>query len=264
MKRQLAGLFQVLDHVILETRTAMLAEQPATTDEARFDRAVLGRALNILEAVQILLPVAHWEAASGLARQLFELLVNVEEIGRQDDPAVARFRYSKFGALQHARERQRNVEYSRKSGRPVNEVFAEELDSLLSSADFAEFRRSNGRWHEYWSGKSVRQLASESESKIRTYQYEQLFRRWSEEAHAAPSTLIREIFRGRSQESWIDDVLSEDQKEIGQVLTMTVILFLELEAALPYAPHLSWEQKLVWTDALQNEARQRGWAPTGV
>jgi len=45
---------------------------------------------------------------------------------------------------------------------------------------------------------------------------------------------------------------------------MTVILFLELEAALPYAPDLSWEQKLVWTVALQDEARKRGWEPTGV
>lgn len=213
VKREFAGLFRVLDHVIVETRTAMLAEPSVTSDEARFDRAVLGRALNIMEAVQILLPVAHWKAASGLARQLFELLVNVEEIGRQDDPAFARFRYSQFGLLQHARERLRNVEYNRKSGRPVDEVFTDGLESHLSSADFAEFRRSNGWWQDYWSGKSVRQLASESESDIRPHQYEQLFRRWSEEAHAAPSTIIREMFLGRSQESWIDDVVREDQKK---------------------------------------------------
>jgi hypothetical protein len=93
--------------------------------------------------------------------------------------------------------------------------------------------------------------------------YEHLFRRWSEEAHAAPSTIIREMFRGTSQDSWINDVLEEDQKEIGEVLTMTVVLFLELEAALPYAPSLSWEQKLAWTDALMDETRKRGWAPPG-
>ena len=93
VKRELAGMFRVLDHVIEETRDALLAEPWATSDEARFDRAVLARALNILEAEQILLPVAHWEAAAGLARQLFELLINVEEIGRSDDPAGARLRY---------------------------------------------------------------------------------------------------------------------------------------------------------------------------
>jgi hypothetical protein len=91
-----------------------------------------------------------------------------------------------------------------------------------------------------------------------------LFRRWSEQAYAAPSTIIREMFRGRSQESWIDEVLEEDQKEIGKVLTMTVLLLLELEAPLPYAPHLSWEQKRVWTDALMDDARRHGWAPPGV
>jgi hypothetical protein len=96
---------------------------------------------------------------------------------------------------------------------------------------------------------------------MRPHQYEHLFRRWSEEAHAAPSTIIREMFRGKSQESWINDVLKEDQKEIGEVLTMTVLLFLELEAALPHAPSLSWEQKLAWTDLLMDETRKHGWAP---
>jgi hypothetical protein len=261
MKRELPGLFRVLDEVIRETRRSLLAEESVTSDEVRFDRAVLGRALNILEATQILLPVAHWEAASGLARQLFELLVNVEEIGRQDDPAEARLLYGKFGLLQHARQRLRKVEYDRESGRPVNEEFAAQIDLLLASPDFNEFRKPSGWWQEYWSGKSVRALASESDSQMRAHQYAQLFRRWSEEAHAAPSTIIREMFRGRSQESWISDVIEEDQKAVGEILTMTVLLFLELEAALAFAPRLSWEQKLLWTDALMAEARKHGWAP---
>ena len=263
VKRELAGMFRVLDHVIEETRDALLAEPWATSDEARFDRAVLARALNILEAEQILLPVAHWEAAAGLARQLFELLINVEEIGRSDDPAGARLRYGKFGILQEARERLRQAQYNRETGRPGNERLEAELHSLMSSPDFEEFKQPNGRWQDYWSGKSVRLLASASESEMRPHQYEHLFRQWSEEAHAAPSTIIREMFRGKSQESWISDVLEEDQKEIGEVLTMTVLLFLELEAALPYAPGPSWEQKLAWTDALMDETRKRGWAPDG-
>ena len=263
VKRELAGMFRVLDQVIQETRNALLAEPGAASDEARFDRAVLARALNILEAEQVLLPVAHWEAASGLARQLFELLVNIEEISRHDDPSKARLRYGKFGILQQARKRLRMVEYSRDTGRPAHDEFEAELDSLLSSPDFNEFKQSNGRWQDYWSGKSVRLLASESESEMRPHQYEHLFRRWSEEAHAAPSTIIREMFRGQSQESWIDDVLEEDQKEIGEVLTMTVVLFLDLEEALPHAPSLSWEQKLAWTDALMDETRKNGWAQRG-
>jgi hypothetical protein len=264
MRRELADMFRVLDDVIEETRNALLMEPRATSDEARFDRAVLARALNILEAEQILLPVAHWEAASGLARQLFELLVNVEEIGRNDDPAQARLRYGKFGILQHARESLRRVEYNRETSRAVDEDFRARLDSLLSSPDFDEFRQSNGRWHDYWSGKSVRGLALSSVSEMRAHQYEHLFRRWSEEAHAAPSTIIREMFRGQSQGTWIADVLEEDQKEIGEVLTMTLVLFFELEAALPHAPSLTWEQKLVWTDTLMDEARKRGLSPPGV
>lgn len=254
-------MFRVLDDVIEETRNALLVEPWATSDDARFDRAVLARALNILEAEQILLPVAHWEAASGLARQLFELLLNVEEIGRHDDPVQARLRYGKFGILQHAREALRRVEYNRETGRQVDEDYRAVLDSLLSSPDFEEFKQSNGRWQNYWSGKSVRVLASESDSDMRPHQYEHLFRRWSEEAHAAPSTIIREMFHGRSQETWIADVLKEDQKEIGEILTMTLAIFFELEAALPHAPSLTWEQKLVWIDALMEEARDRGWAP---
>jgi hypothetical protein len=146
MRRELAGMFHVLDDVIQETRSALLAEPWPESDEARFDRAVLARALNILEAEQILLPVAHWEAASGLARQLFELLVNVGEIGRHDDPAEARLRYGKFGILQEARDRLRRVEYDRETGRQGNDQFEAELDSLLASPDFEEFKQPNARW----------------------------------------------------------------------------------------------------------------------
>lgn len=38
---------------------------------------------------------------------------------------------------------------------------------------------------------------------------------------------------------------------------MIVLLFLELEATLTDAPHLPWEQKLIWTDALREDAYPR-------
>lgn len=253
----MAGLFRVLDEVVQETRTSLLGVGESQSDSARFDRAVLGRGLNILEAAQILLPVAHWEAASGLARQLFELLVNMEEIGRQADPSEARLRYSRYGLLQHLLEHARRTEYNRATGRPVDGDRVGRLDEVRANPDFGEFRQGNDGWRRSWSGASVRTLAIRSASSIRAQQYEQLFRRWSEEVHAAPSTIVREMFRSQSSETWIE----EDKRKVGEVLSMIVVLYLELEGVLAEAPHLSWERKLAWTEALRTEAMAHGWVP---
>lgn len=259
-EQKLPGMFRVLDDVI---RTAI--EQVAATpddkmsDEKHFDTAALMRGVNILEASRMLLAVGHWEAASGLARQLFELLVNMEEVARRDDSSAARLRYARYGLLQETRRRVREIADARNSGQSVNEDFAAELDALLAGPAFEEFRRPSGAWEKSWSRKPTEQLARASGG-LRERQYEVLFRSWSEETHATPSTLTRSMMTSRT-ETWVEELQQRDEREVAQLLLMLVALFLELEDILSEGPKLSWERKSDWMDALGTEVQKRGQLP---
>jgi hypothetical protein len=71
--------------------------------------------------VRVLTEEGHWEFAAGPVRQVFELLINAEEILRQADLDEALQKYVKFGLMQTVRDRQENLLYERDTGRPFNE-----------------------------------------------------------------------------------------------------------------------------------------------
>lgn len=100
--KRLPVFFQMLDEM---TRTADRApasrDRPFMQDEL-FDMAVFVRANNLVKASRTLFADGHWEVAASAARQLFELLVNVEYLLNQPQPAGERLRYAKFGLLQYA------------------------------------------------------------------------------------------------------------------------------------------------------------------
>lgn len=81
--------FKALDDV---TASGLVALSPALgvmnpVDSMRLP--VLDRAVMHLQAAQLLLKECHWESTAVVARQLFELLVNIEEVQRRPDPQVA-------------------------------------------------------------------------------------------------------------------------------------------------------------------------------
>lgn len=61
--------------------------QPRDSDDplVRFDRGILLRAVNALKAARLLLEAVHWEFAAAPARQLFDLVVNIEHLNTQGD-----------------------------------------------------------------------------------------------------------------------------------------------------------------------------------
>ena len=66
---------------------------------------------------------------------------------------------------------------------------------------------------------------------MRRDQYELLFRRWSDEVHAGPSTLLDNVFpvgRGGAEA-----VVADDDREIVEMATMALVLVAELWALLP-------------------------------
>ncbi len=245
-------MFAVLDDVILTTVDIALAAEDDGSRMSLFDRAILNHGLNLLEASRILLASGHWEVASSAARQLFELLVNMEYIAQQPDRESACFRYQKFALLQMALRVRREIEYDRATGRPVNEERAKLVADLLDGPSFEEFRTRNGKWNASWSGQSTRALAEQSPVQMRAKQWEQLFVTWSEETHAAPVALL-DAMMPRDQATWIETQVADDDREVGQVILMLVVLYLELCGALPNAPALAPEKRLKWTHALMKE-----------
>lgn len=80
---------------------------------------------------------------------------------------------------------------------------------------------------------------------MRLHQYENLFISWSEQAHAAPRSLIDNIFR-EADEGWIERTIESDERKIVEASSMTLMLFLALWEELPHAIQPTAEQTLNW------------------
>lgn len=130
------------------------------------------------------------------------------------------------------------------------------IRELLDGPAFDEFKAKGGRWKPSWSGKSTKALAELSPAPMRLKQYEQLFVTWSQETHAAPIALLEHILP-KELDGWIEREIAKDDREIGQMTLMLVVLFLELWRMLPGAPPLQSELALSWTTPLYDEAMAR-------
>jgi hypothetical protein len=181
----------------------------------------------------------------------------MEHIGRQVDRETAAFSFAKFGLLQMAQLQVLQADYDRKAGRPVDEERVSSLREFLSNG-FSEFRakdRPDGslRFVSSWNRKSTRELAEASGHPLREDQYHLLFTPWSEQAHAAPATLLDGMFP-QTSETWVQDKVEEDYRWVAETVSMGITLFLELWRLLPRAPTLDPEKALVWTDGLVEQA----------
>ncbi len=213
--------------------------------------AVFVRAINLLKASRTLLAEGHWEVAASVARQLFEILVNVEYLLKQPDPSAERLRYTRFGMLQLLLSRLRELDYQRNTGRPTDETDVTTIQSLLVASSFDDFRTRDGKWKRSWSGKTTRALAESSHVALRRPQYEQLFATWSEESHAAPIALLEDILP-KDMDGWVEREVSKDDHEIAQMALMLVAHFLEIWEMLPGAPTLDPERAYSWTTPLHD------------
>jgi hypothetical protein len=237
---------------VAATADGLVLETPVDPDDllARFDTEILVRAINSLKSVQLLLENGHWEHASGITRQLFELVVNLEYLGAQPERFHATFEYCHFGVLQFIRQKHRETLYAKETGRPVDAEQLAYLEKMLDTA-FDQFKgkpSADGktRWVPSWSRKSTKVLAELSPDKMRAHQYDHLFTIWSEQAHAAPRSLIENLFHDAG-EQWVETVFESDTKKIIEVASMSLMMFLSLWRELPNTAPLPPEQTLLWT-----------------
>jgi hypothetical protein len=236
-KARLAKLFKLMGQVTEAAQKAVLSTPDATEPVVRFDIEVLLRGANSVKAVRVLLEQGHWEHAVGITRQLFELLVNMEYLGKQSDRGEATLRFARFGLLQFVLAEQRKIEYDQGKGRPIDPAKAALVDHHLMN-DFTDFQakpKPDGsvRWVDSWCRQKVQYLAEQSGDPMRVHQYEILFRVWSEEAHATPGALIKSLFRD-NDDGWVDRAIAENDQWSKDTLCFTLMFFMRLWLELPH------------------------------
>lgn len=189
------------------------------------------RAFNVVKGIMILLEQSHWELAAPLVRQIFEMILNLEEIERGNDPDVAAVRFSRFAMLQEVRHRLANLQYDISMGRDL-EATQERFDSGLefAVATFPEFRRTyrrGARWAESWCEASTKELAQRSEHPLRVSQYEIVFRFLSAYGHGSPIAIAGTLV----SQAHTDDIpwmVADDDKNTIEIIALTLSFFAEL------------------------------------
>ncbi len=226
---------------------------PPTQIFDQFDRSILTRGLNMLEAIRVLAPQLHWEVAAVAARQLFELVLNMEWLKSMPDREAASVQFARFGMLQQVRAQIDEQTYGLETGRKINEEQLQLLKDFLSTSEFDEFRRPKARegWAESWNDQNAWTMTKASENEMRRPQYNQLFKAWSREAHAAPGALIRTMMPGAILDT-TTDLVTREVRDTASILNMAVMLFGELWMLLVNVPPMPLDAWNRWMKALHD------------
>ncbi|MEU7196417.1 DUF5677 domain-containing protein [Streptomyces xinghaiensis] len=268
-------IFEMTGEVINAAGLAAELVAESTDYLLHFDARVLKRGIKGLEAARLLVGAGYWEYATSVARQLFELLVNMEHLGSFADRKKACGVHSAFGLLQFFLAESRRIEFEKGRGRPADSPWETSVKDSLEN-HFVDFRltpRPDGsvRWRTSWSGKTTRTLAEESPDPMRVSQYELLFSTWSEQTHATPGAFATDLFV-RYEDEIIDEALAkvdgvprEISREISgvgrrevQTLSMTSLLFLQLWQQLPNVGQPSPDEFSRWQETIKRHAATKG------
>ncbi|WP_147465293.1 DUF5677 domain-containing protein [Streptomyces sp. 1114.5] len=234
-KTALRPLLAVLRDVVAVAESSLRSTPNSSQQLVRFDIQILTRGANSLKAVRILLEQGHWEYAVGVTRQLFELLVNMEHLGERENRDEATLQFARFGLLQFLLAEQRRLSYDKEKGRPFNPLHLAEVEHHLQG-NFTDFRANTKdgsvKWVSSWCRKTTADLANGSSDPMRPHQYQLLYKVWSEQAHAAPGALIKEIFRDDA-EDWAEQAVAENDSWSKDTICFAIMFFLRLWMELP-------------------------------
>lgn len=245
----LSGFFSALDAAIRDGGDALSAAQGEVSEYGAGRLAVADRGVTILQAARLLLEESHWEAASGVARQMFELLVNAEHLAAQPDTEAAWSTYKSFGLMALARGRKRALGYAVEQGYQDLDGRGQELDKFLQRAEFDQFRDKNGKLLDNWARRNVADLAAASPNNLRKAQYEYYYRTWSEHAHAGPSSLMPTIIP-QPEDGAVELIMESVYRETRQLIVMLISMFIDLVLVLGNPPIVAAAQIDSWRDGL--------------
>jgi hypothetical protein len=189
------------------------------------------RAYNLYRSINNLLETDHWEDAAILARSMFELLLNLEEIQREheleDEKATKYFRFHYLQRFLHSSALEQYKVSSR--GNPSDNKSLEELESH-ALAIFAEFRKKN-EWQRSWCGKSVHALAKESGHPMRYHHYKIIYSFFSDMSHSGPLPVLSSVLLGEDAEELskqLGNQSDNERKHATLVLSLSTVWLLEI------------------------------------
>jgi len=249
-RERLPKVFKILDRVIDDLNRIMHdPTMPEPTTVANLLRlAAALKAFNTYKALKLVLEGDHWETGASLTRSIFELLVNMEEVFREETQVEERaHRYLLFSYLQHYLHRRRLAAYALRTGRSPkeNRRLIKNLDKVAEKA-FATFRyrdkRKRKRWQKSWCNKNIRELAQASSNPMRASQYEILYSFLSAHTHSAPvsvmETLIHLPETGDLAEFQKEQVEKEDEELTRVFLYATGFIVELMQIVGPIFPRL--------------------------
>lgn len=197
--------------------------------------ATIIRAYNIYKSINILLKNDHWEDAAILTRSMFELLLNLEEIVKEEKYAEELSKkYLRFQELQKYLHKISDINYEIKTGRrPSTELIKIEELEKLSKELFREFldKRSPTGWASSWCGKSVHRLAKDSRNPMHIHNYEILYFFFSNITHSGPTALHTsfQLFNNEEDAAKISTGVEREQKSnLLMVLILSTTWLMEI------------------------------------
>lgn len=243
--RQMPEYFKVLDTVVASGHAALSSAHGVLSPVDRMRLPVLDRAVMHLQAAQVLLKECHWESAAVVARQLFELLVNIEEVQQRSDPQVAWEEFTRYGIASAATSELAKIEYAKKQGYVDDNARASALRALLATPPY-DTLKVGGRG---WSGKSVKTLSKHSANPDRKEQYGYFYSAWSDQVHSNPSALMRAIEPRVASEAE-HHIRQMAYSETRSLIVMLVSLFCDLidllgePRLIPEGKRSEWREQL--------------------
>lgn len=268
-------LFDAVGEVIAAAEQAVGAMTETKDHLVRSDGYILTRGIKSLKSARLLVSAGHWEHATAVARQLFELLVNMEHFGTFATREEGQRLYNGFGLLQFFLAELRRIEFEKEKGRTADTPWELSVKDYLENhcTEFSLPPRADGakRWRSSWSGKTTRALAESSPHPMRVTQYELLFSAWSEQTHATPGVFASDLFLQYEEEviadaiAEIDGVSTESLPPISgvarrevQTLSMAIALFMQLWEQLPNVPQPDPERSRSWLEGIRAFAGEKG------
>ncbi len=197
--------------------------------------ATVLRAFNLYKSINLLLENDHWEDAAILGRSLFELLLNLEEVIRDEKTAEKRaekyLRYLHLSKLLHyVNDKRYEINTGRTPKEEETRIAKIEKDVRIVFSEFVDKRRVLG-WSNSWCGKSVYKLTKDSGKPIRLAQYKLIYSYFSEFSHSNPLATMTTIDLGKTTEEM--EKFKQNKEEIerasmARVLTLSITWLLEI------------------------------------
>ena len=193
------------------------------------------RAFNLYRSINNLLETDHWEDAGILARSMFELVLNLEEIQREHGKEEKKARkYMRFNYLQRYLQADAMQQYKQKTGRSSASDSAQHSHRQKTARSlFSEFvdPKRKSEWQKSWCGKSVHSLAKDSKDAMRYHHYKISYSFFSELSHSGPLPVMSNLLLGETSEETkrlLEGQDASERENAALVLNLSTIWILEV------------------------------------